>query len=118
MIIIWVIIILASVAYYWVWCTVGLICALVRTYGRTPPSWARRIMSELKPLYWPVALVLMYLAMSSDEAIWRKALDLATMVAGWYLFKNEGDDDRWKRRLEKLKEKVTVKDGRLVVTSA
>lgn len=117
MIVIWVIILLSSVLIYWTWILIGLLCALTRILQKTPPRWATALMSEIKPLYWPAAFVLLYVNMDVDDVIWRKALNIGAIVAAWYMFKNEGDNDRWKKRLSELKSKVSVKNGRLVVTS-
>lgn len=79
---------------------------------------ASRLKGELQPLYWPAAAVLMIDTMQNpDGKLWAKPLACGLYVWMWYLYKNEGDDnDRWKKRLEKLKEKVTVNAGRLEVT--
>ncbi|HCT81109.1 MAG TPA: hypothetical protein DGT23_31980 [Micromonosporaceae bacterium] len=42
----------------------------------------------------------------------------AINIWNWYQFRNLDDDDRWKRRGEKLKSKVEVLRGKLVVIPA
>lgn len=73
---------------------------------------------ELKPIYWPASLLHLWETMTRlDMSNWDKGWDVLGVLVGWYLIvRASQDDDRWKRRREKLLEKVSVSGGRLVVT--
>lgn len=105
------------VYFGWIWS--GIVCAVTRIFDRWPMSRAiaSRLHGELRPLYWPAVSVLMIDTMQAPGNPWLKPLAIGLYVWMWYAYKNEGDDDdRWKKRLKKLKEKVAVQSGRLVVT--
>jgi len=76
------------------------------------PRW---VLSELRPLYLPAALLLI-----ADDSLrgnlfhpWTIVGD-ACSIWNWLIFKDEGDD-RWRRRRKKVTEKVkALASGRLV----
>lgn len=75
---------------------------------------------ELRPLYLPaVAVAAVTAALTDYGPLWSQAFMTALNIVGWWLYKNVGgDDDRWKRRRQKLAEKVEQVGGRLVVAPA
>jgi hypothetical protein len=68
---------------------------------------------------WP-ALVFIYLSpiivlLQKGELNWWTAPSVAMSTVAWWLYRNEGDDDDHKKLKKKLKEKVHVLGGKLVV---
>lgn len=74
-------------------------------------------LSEIKPFYWPMAIVYIWDVVNSDVAIWLKATTILGIFLVWSYIKKDRDD-RWKRRKKKLLEKVSVIGGRLAITPA
>lgn len=96
----------------WIWS--GNVMRYSRSMGRRTPA-ASRIFHELRPLYWP-AIVGDALTSAPDGFSAWDPFRLGCWVLCWYLLRNErDDDDRWKRRKQKLAEKVSVTAGGLKV---
>ena len=103
-----------------VWVTNGVIllwCRQIFNVDTTRDFFAvpRLVLSELRPLYLPAALLLI-----ADDSLRGNLFHTWTLVGdacsiwNWFLFKDEGDD-RWKRRRKKVTEKVkALASGRLV----
>lgn len=73
---------------------------------------------EIKPFFlYLVVFQVVAAAVVGDLDGW-DAFACAINIWNWYLFRNLDDDDRWKRRGEKLRSKVEVLQGRLVVVPA
>ena len=102
-----------------VWFYVSLLLVIQRTLKRPYNCVLSRIKGELQPFYLPCLTVLtVFLAVQTDMSWW-DYLNTLTSYACYWIFKNIGDDnDRWKKRLNEAKEKVSVFGGRLVVTPA
>jgi hypothetical protein len=79
-----------------------------------------RLKGELQPLYWPAFAVNSIDIMQSDDNVFFKIIIIAAQFGVWFVFKDVGDDnDRWKRRGEKLHEKIVeLANGRLGVSPA
>ena len=100
------------------WCAIFYLLG-ARFLGR---EWEvfRTTTLELKPLFWPTAFLTLWDTMArTDLTNFDKGWAVAGILVGWYLIKRiSEDDDRWKRRREKLLEKVSAVGGRLVITPA
>jgi hypothetical protein len=73
---------------------------------------------EIKPFYlYLVAVKIIAAAFQRDVGFW-DAFNCGLNICNWYQFKNLDDNDRWKRRRAKLKSKVEVLSGKLVVVPA
>jgi len=81
------------------------------------PQTLRFIHNELKPFYLPALAVSTVLG-CLDGFSWNTAVHAGFGVLNWFLLKDLDDDDRWKRRKEKLVEKVSRSGSRLVVHPA
>lgn len=108
----------ATVGAMWIWS--ALFIMLTKVFGREPWSVWRTLFHELKPFYLPACAVA-YVCASIEQ---HKPLDpmqivyFALSVASYWWWKDsDDDDDRWKRRRKKLVEKVTQRDGKLVVVA-
>lgn len=78
-------------------------------------GWVRRVYLEIKPFFlYLLVLDLVADAVRRDLSAW-DAILFALNVFNYYNLRNLDDDDRWKRRKAKLKEMVSVADGKLVV---
>lgn len=110
--------------WYWAEVAATLVChawiftgVLIKVHaaGRT----ARAVFHELKPFFWPAAL-LGYLC---EIVRFGKPFDpfnlvaMGTCVLAWFMLRN-ADDDRWKRRRRQVAEKVAQVAGRLTVVPA
>lgn len=77
------------------------------------------VLLELKPLFWPLAFARLYDVMNDPEySIIDRGITVVGVLVGWYLLGKIDDDDRWKKRLKKLAEKVSVVGGKLAITPA
>jgi hypothetical protein len=99
------------------------VIAFVRVFkpGLPKPDALRWLWAELRPFYLPACVVGVLETVLAGEGggfwIW---VGHALQFACWWIYKNVDDDDedRWKRRKAKLKEKVAQLGGRLVVVPA
>lgn len=110
---------LHQVAYWYEWCwsVSGVICFVDRRMKDM--GLASRIascfISETKPFYF-IFIGLYYVTWSiMGKFHWYTSFGLILDVYAYYLIKGFGDDDHWKRRMEKLREKIEVSEGKLVV---
>lgn len=82
---------------------------------RIPPimSW---IFFNLRPFYFPaLAVVTLSLIQRGDAGTADYILNAVSWVGGYWMRNDKDDDDRWKRRREKLAAKVQEAGGKLVV---
>jgi hypothetical protein len=79
----------------------------------------RGIWAELKPFYLPAVAVLLVDHIATGQIYgWQVLFDVC-YVANWFFFRNADDDDRWKRRKDKVAGKVkALASGRLTVVPA
>lgn len=102
----------------WIWSAIVYIYAK-RFGGReSVMHLVSRLKGEIQPLFWPMFVVNSIDIMQGDGNVFVKIILIAINFGGWFVFKDVGDDnDRWKRRGEKLKEKVVeLASGRLGVS--
>lgn len=75
---------------------------------------ARKFIGETKPFYF-LFMGGFYVSLSlMDKFHWYTTLLFLWDVLMYYIIKDLGDDS-WKRRIEKLSEKVEISEGKLVV---
>lgn len=102
----------------WVWS--ALIYVYAKRFGgrESLMHLVSRLKGEIQPLFWPMFVVNSIDIMQGDGNVFVKIILIAINFGGWFVFKDVGDDnDRWKRRGEKLKEKVVeLASGRLGVS--
>lgn len=101
------------------WLLTAMMLYWEKMFGRRLPErargWARRIYLEIKPFFlYLIVLDLVADAVRRDLTPW-DYIFFAMNVFNYYNLRNLDDDDRWKRRLEKLKSKIQVSDGKLAV---
>lgn len=114
--------VLLMAAFGW-YCTSGILFVWIQF--QNPPKhriadFLRTIRAELQPFYLPTVAVLLVLDTMSGEINdpWI-ALNNAARFVLWVLYRNlDDDDDRWKRRRAKVKEKIKRVGSRLVVVPA
>lgn len=100
------------------WNIAGLIAHYDKNYLNGKCGWlgdfARRYIGETKPFYF-LFIGGYYISVSLlDKFQWYTTLLFLWDVLMYYIIKDLGDDN-WKRRIEKLSEKVEVSEGKLVV---
>lgn len=109
-------ILLGSIEIFWIYS--GSYIYFVRLAGKEPYLLIRTMFHELKPFYLP-SVVLLYLLSSFHEV--KNAGDIILLfinALGYWIYKDIDKDDRWKRRKERLAEKVTQVGSRLEVVPA
>lgn len=73
----------------------------------------REIHNELKPFVLPAIVVI---AIFQDGPMSARIINTVFNIAFWWAYKDlDNDDDRWKKRKRKLKDKVQVSGSKLVV---
>lgn len=99
-----------------VWVIAGVFTRMANERGQDIP-FAQTVWAELKPFFLPALVVTTFFDVATLDG-WGLFFD-AVNVGNWYFLRNAGDDDRWKRRKEKLAGKVqALASGRLVVVPA
>ena len=84
-------------------------------YGQAPPI-INTVFFELRPFYLPAVLTSAAIDLATGAWNWGNPIFLAVAALNWWMMRNEkDDDDRWKRRREKLAEKVEAVGGKLTV---
>lgn len=103
----------AMVANVWVYA--GFYLYVTRIMLRIEPyQFVRTIFHELKPLYLPCVVSGYVLgSMIRNRDGWDLVLFIIAVAAYWF-YKNIDKDDRWKRRKEKVLEKVEQVGSKLV----
>lgn len=101
--------------FFWVWS--GFIANIDKKYNGKF-GWlgylSRRFISETKPFYFLI-IGAYYVSLSiMDKVHWYTSLLFLWDVLMYYVVKDHSDDS-WKRRMEKLLEKIKVTEGKLVV---
>lgn len=78
------------------------------------------IFCEVKPFFRTFAILIgLYHALPLQPFSWLSVLVTALQLAYFHIFKDlDDDDDRWKRRRQKLLDKVTITGGKLAVIPA
>lgn len=100
------------------WLFSGIYIVITRLFGKTPYEFIRTIFHELKPFYVPS--VIMYHVIEATERtfnFWDYIL-LAINLWFYWAYKDVDKDDRWKRRKEKLAEKVAQVGSKLAIVPA
>lgn len=89
---------------------------LMRSWYGSAPQIINTVFFELRPFYLPAIFTTSLIALATGEWNWGHPITLAFSLVNWWLWRNEkDDDDRWKRRREKLAEKVEAVGGKLTV---
>jgi hypothetical protein len=79
---------------------------------------ARHMYHEIRPFYVFLCCVAA-VKYAADGFNWTDVISNGVHVLNWYLYRDvDDDDDRWKRRREKLREKIEQVGGKLVVAPA
>lgn len=107
----------SEVRLIWVLC--GMILSWTKGHHHKKPiSMALRVWAELRPFYLPAVVFYMGdLVLKGEMRGWNIAFAFCALL-NWYLLKDVGDDDRWKRRKKKAVEKIKQIGSRLVVAPA
>ena len=92
----------------------------LRLRGIKAPEAIRSIYHEIKPFYWPVALVTDLLpGFAKDPIVWAANWvnwwNVMASVILWLVCHDMDEDDRWKRRRKAVAEAVKRVGDRLVV---
>jgi hypothetical protein len=84
------------------------------------PTFLRFLYHELKPFYLPaLAAYPVLLVLHGGDVTVGELVYVGFSVLNWFVFKDGvDDDDRWKRRLRKLAERIERSGSRLVVVPA
>lgn len=77
-------------------------------------DFSRKFISEVKPFYFPILVVWFVTQTMVKGPHWGTPLMTAWYIVLYFIYKKY-DDDRWKKRKEKLLEKIEVAEGKLVV---
>lgn len=87
--------------------------------GGKAPDMLRAIRAELRPFALPLALAYSVPGVLETHSAWSYG-SLGFAVLNWLLLRHlkDDDDDRWKRRKQKLAEKVAEVGGKLQVVPA
>ena len=103
----------------WTAYVIASMCVFIlRAAGQDIPPLARAVRAELKPFALPLILA----ATVPDALAYPDPVSVgvvAMCVVGWWLSRHDkDDDDRWKRRRQRLAAKVAAVAGRLAVVPA
>lgn len=114
----WPLVIATAASFEMVWCT----CGWIMIWSHTPSRYVTAIFHEGKYFYLPATALKYwgYVAVSHHPLRWYEILmALADIWVWWSLTRNvDDDDDRWKRRREKLSGVVKQVGAKLVVEPA
>lgn len=92
---------------------------LAKDFGKMSIGLLNWVALELKPFFWPLAFCSLLDVFSNPESsLFERVMVTLGVIVSWVIVKNYKDDDRWKRRREKLAEKVSVVGGKLAITPA
>lgn len=97
------------------WITAAATLTLTTLFGTDAPELARAIFHELRPFYLVAVVASFVLEQEHNGWSW---FTLVMSLVNWLFFKDIDDDDRWKRRRQRLADQVAVLDGRLTVVPA
>ncbi len=105
-------------AFHVTWTYAFLTRSVARGFGRQAPRIVTRVFFEMRPFV-PALLTARYVCAAVTDGVdnigWRIAF-LALDIAVYLMARREkDDDDRWKKRLEALSDKVSDLGHRLVV---
>ena len=99
------------------WPVSGLLITIAKVRGDLenpivrPFRW---LWAELRPFYLPATGFLMGYVLVHGDMTPLQAVLWGMNVWSWFVFKDEDDDDRWKRRKDKLAAKIERRGSRLV----
>jgi len=91
---------------------------LGRDFGWPIPAAFRTLRAELKPFALGLYLASELEAMSSDPGFWTYLFFAIGLYCWWAYRSDKDDDDRWKRRKQRLADKVAEVGGRLTIVPA
>ncbi len=84
-------------------------------HGSTPPI-VNTLFFELRPFYLAAVFTAALVTLATGEWTWGHPIAVAISLVNWWLMRQDEDnDDRWKRRREKLAAKVEAVGGKLTV---
>ena len=89
-----------------------------RDRGWAVPAALRTIRAELKPFALPFLLVGQAPDLIGDPDFWDYLFFAIALYCWWMYRSDEDDDDRWKRRKQRLADKVAEVGGRLTIVPA
>src|SRR5690348_14297918 len=75
----------------------------------------RTIRNELRPFSLVILAAMRVPQLMLDRAHWWTYLLIGVDLLAWWLYRKNDDDDRWKKRRQKLADKVAEIGGRLQV---
>jgi hypothetical protein len=98
----------------WLWASIAI--RLTRIFGQRVWPFVRHFQAEVRPFALPL-LIGEWIPHLIDHLTWWQYASFGMSFVCWLLYRNEkdDDDDRWKKRLEKLSGKVAEVGGRLKV---
>lgn len=96
----------------------SFIIRLGRDFGWSVPDAFRTLRAELKPFALGLYLAGELQEMTDDPGFWAYLFFAIGLYCWWACRNDEDDDDRWKRRRQKLADKVAEVGGRLQVVPA
>lgn len=104
--------------FHMTWSYIYVFRAFLRGIGRREPRWASRVFFEVRPFI-PACITARYVSYAVTDGVhnvgWR-TIFLALDVAVYLIARREkDDDDRWKKRLQAMGDKVSDLGHRLVV---
>jgi hypothetical protein len=87
-----------------------------KIFGWTVPPIVSHMFFNLRPFYFPaLAVVTLYAIRHGDMSVVDYIFNAFSWVGGFWIRNDKDDDDRWKRRREKLAAKVQETGGKLTV---
>lgn len=100
----------------WVYSAIAL--ALCKEHGWHKPAAARWFFHEIRPFYLPAVLIDIAEQSLHGRLLGLNMLFAAIGLLAWWWYKDVDEDDRWRRRRNKVAEKVALVGARLIVVSA
>jgi hypothetical protein len=97
-----------------VWLMTAALCRVARGVGRDPGI-LRTIRNELHPFRWGLAVAIFISATVRNGPDIGPGVMLALDLYWCWTYRDDDDDDRWKRRLDAVTGRVAEVAGRLVV---
>jgi hypothetical protein len=99
------------------WLITAVLCRIAKWHGRDPGV-LRTVRNELHPFRWGLAIAIFISATVRNGPDIDPGIMLALDLYWCWTYRNDNDDDRWKRRLDAITGRVAEVAGRLVVAPA
>lgn len=113
----WLITVIIAWVVHTVWLLLSFMLFIQKSLGRAYTSWISRMKGILQPFYLPGLTISTIHTYGTTETNIYTHLGTLVAYTAWWMYKGIGDDnDKWKKLLRELGEKVTVTPaGRLAV---